>query len=133
MTTPEHTEHIEAAETIRLLLARVEALTAERDTAREEYWSATRLVVAMHLAAMGACVGPVLGVVEDVAKVRNERDAAIKLAADRMVDAERYRWLRESRWEMFNDHWLKAVGIYGDGPGEMNAVIDWFITKRDAS
>lgn len=28
-----------------------------------------------------------------------ERDAALKLAADRLLDAERYLWLREQHWK----------------------------------
>lgn len=39
-------------------------------------------------------------------------------------DAERYRWLRDSEWEMFEDHWLCERHIYGEGPDELNAAID---------
>lgn len=39
-------------------------------------------------------------------------------------DAERYRWLRDSEWEMFKDYWLCERHIYGEGPDELNAAID---------
>lgn len=41
------------------------------------------------------------------------------------ADAERYRWLRDvSEWEMFEDSWLTKNDIYGQGPADMDTVID---------
>ena len=60
----------------------------------------------------------------------NGRKAAaeIRLLLDRVEkakkDAERYRWLRDSEWEMFADRWLCECHIYGEGPDELNAAID---------
>ena len=48
---------------------------AEIAALRAEYERACKLVADMHAAAMGAKVGPRLGVVEDVAAVRSENDA----------------------------------------------------------
>ena len=58
----------------------MQPLMAEKEAFRLQYEAACKLVADMHRAAMGGSVGPVLGVVEDVAALRD--------------DAERYRWLR---------------------------------------
>lgn len=39
-------------------------------------------------------------------------------------DAARYRWLRDSEWEMFRDSWLCECHIYGEGPDQLGAAID---------
>lgn len=51
------------------------AVEAERDKLRADYEQACKLVADMHMAAMGQRIGPVLGVVEDVAALRAQREA----------------------------------------------------------
>ena len=51
-----------------------------------------------------------------------EKDAEIAALEE---DAARYRWLRDSsEWEMFEDRWLTALDIYGQGPNDLDAAID---------
>ncbi len=45
-------------------------------------------------------------------------------------DAGRYRWLRDSEWEMFTDRWLCEHDIYGEGQDQLGAAID---TAMEAS
>lgn len=69
----------------------VAALKAELERTKNDYQRACGLVADMHAAAVGEMTGPRLGVVEDVAALKAERDAAIK-------DAERYRYLRGQKY-----------------------------------
>ena len=71
-----HSEHqyersIEAAS----LSAILEKTEAERDAMRVAYENACKLVAQMHHAATGSVTGPSVGVVEDVAVLKAERDA----------------------------------------------------------
>ena len=74
------TKHIEGAETIRALKAQIEALTADN-----------------------------LGWFHLSKKLEKERDAAMALAADRLVDAERYQYaaLHMTALEV-HGIWMKA-------------------------
>ena len=60
----------------------IERLTAERDALRKDYERACLLVAQMHLAATGSVTGPAVGVVEDVAAMKVERDTWEKRARD---------------------------------------------------
>lgn len=44
-------------------------------------------------------------------------------------DAARYRWLRDGpeEWDCFSTAWLGGLGIYGDGPVQMDMAIDKLI------
>lgn len=72
------------------------ALQLELESAKEAYLNACKLVADMHAAAVGEVTGPRLGVVEDVAALKAERDEAMK-------DAERYRYLCGQQ------HWSEAL------------------------
>jgi hypothetical protein len=56
------------------------------------------------------------------------REIERELASAR-ADAERYRYIRESEWEMLRAQWLSERGIYGEGPEQLDAAIDK--AKRD--
>ena len=45
-------------------------------------------------------------------------------AADVRKAAERYRWMRNSDWDLFDSRWLSAHDVYGAGPDELDALID---------
>ena len=46
-------------------------------------------------------------------------------AAEDARDAARYRWLRDGQnWDCFDWAWLGEMGIFGDGPNDMDAAID---------
>ena len=60
------------------LAAENAALRTERDEAQRDYLRACQTVAEMHAAAVGEVCGPKRGVVEDVADLRAERDAAIR-------------------------------------------------------
>jgi hypothetical protein len=49
-----------------------EALRKDAERLRDDYGNACKLVADMHMAAMGQAIGPVRGVVEDVADLRAE-------------------------------------------------------------
>lgn len=49
-------------------------LLAERDRIKADYDRACKLVAEMHMASMGGVIGPALGVVEDVAAIKEARD-----------------------------------------------------------
>jgi predicted nucleic acid-binding Zn-ribbon protein len=73
-------------------------LLSQIDALREQYESACKLVADMHAAAMGAKVGPALGVVEDVAALRaalaqamKERSRAIAVGDDMEQEVDRLR------------------------------------------
>lgn len=83
------------------------AQAAEMEALRSSYEGACKLVADMHLAAMGQMVGPVLGVVEDVAALR--------------ADAERYRWLRDGCDDKLSEATRIAADCYGM---EWDAAID---------
>lgn len=53
--------------------------------------------------------------------------------AQGLTDGERYRWLRDSEWEMFMDSWLCEHHIYGEGPDQLDAAIDAVIRKGQQS
>ena len=76
-------------------------LAAERDAMRVNYRDACTLVAQMHHAATGCVTGPAVGVVEDVAAVKSERDAALK-------DAERLKW----KWSQYVKS-CDAIGLGG--------------------
>lgn len=65
---------------------------------RADYANACKMVADMHAAAVGAKVGPVAGVVEDVMVLRAERDGLRKEIERLRLDAARYRWLRDNPW-----------------------------------
>lgn len=99
------TKHIEGAETIRALKAQVEALTSDLDDLRKRFnevdlmAECTTLLRAdlIDLGIVAVNVPPMMlteAVMAHVSKLTTERDAALKLAADRLVDAERYRFVR---------------------------------------
>ena len=72
---------------------------------RTDYANACKLVADMHLAAMGQIVGPVLGVVEDVAALRNQRDIAIDMLAQwcNAVDTN------GTGWDDWDEHYKDAA------------------------
>ena len=79
----------EAADRLEADAATIERLTAEHGTA-------CKLVADMHAAAMGGVIlGPIRGVVEDIADLRAERDRLTAEVAARREYAERYLWLRD--------------------------------------
>ena len=61
--------------TIKCYQSQVDELTADLSDMRDDYMRACKAVSDMHMAAMGGVVGPVLGVIEDVAALRAERDS----------------------------------------------------------
>jgi len=66
--------------------------------------------------------------------MRELRDAIEKQNAQGTTkEAARYRWLRDSEWEMFKDGWLAEMDIYGEGPDEMDASIDATMPKSGAA
>lgn len=65
-------ERDEAHEALAAELRRLAEVEAERDALKADYERACKLVADMHMAAMGGVVGPVLGVVEDVAALKAE-------------------------------------------------------------
>ena len=71
--------------------ASADRLSAENAALRTNYETACKLVADMHAAAMGAKVGPVVGVVEDVLRLRAEveelRAENFALAAGQCVNA----------------------------------------------
>ena len=90
------------------------SLRAERDALHErsEVWrvayeGACKLVADMHTAAMGATVGPALGVVEDVEALRAERDAMRGHIA-KLIDLAEFWIERENRGGSDSD-WITAI------------------------
>lgn len=69
--------------------AQIAKLQAERDVLKIDRDRACKLVADMHAAAMGGMVGPALGVIEDIAALRAEREALqgmLTAMADRRED-----------------------------------------------
>jgi len=64
--------------------------------------------------------------IREILKALQEQLAdATKRAEDAERDAARYRWLRESDWDMFADRWINATwSIYGGTEEELDAAID---------
>jgi len=60
-------------------------LLSQIDALREQYESACKLVADMHAAAMGAKVGPALGIVEDVAALREQLTLAESVRASQVA------------------------------------------------
>lgn len=48
----------------------------------------------------------------------------LQVAEDAAKDAERYRLLRNSEWEMFESNWLHMHDLYGAEAMDMDAFID---------
>jgi len=59
------------------LVSEIESLRAELAEVKANYLSACQTVAKMHEAAVGATIGPIRGVVEDVDDLRAERNAAV--------------------------------------------------------
>ena len=43
---------------------------------------------------------------------------------DAAQHAKRYAWVRNSDWDCFDSRWLSAHDVYGQGPDELDALID---------
>ena len=93
------TKHIEGAETIRALKAQVEALTADN-----------------------------LGWFHHSEKLTAKRDAALKLAADRLVNAERYK----KSVAVLAAHLKEAVDYLSDTDSDSDFVFQCKVSIADA-
>lgn len=100
----------------RELMAEVEALTVGRDAdkklIRELDAELGDAKIAIHAAQ--SCTTHYCDLLKTC---EIERDAL-------KADAARYRWLRDSEWEMFDDAGLSGLGIFGEGPDELDAALD---------
>lgn len=102
----------------------VAALKAELERTKNDYQRACGLVADMHAAAVGEMTGPRLGVVEDVAALKAERDAAMK-------DAERYRWCVSNNMVLSGGSSAFGWPIAPVGRAEWDRYIDAAITKTE--
>ena len=82
------------------------AKDAEIARLQSAYDFATVLVAKLHVAAMGEVVGPVLGVVEDVANVREQM-----LEAQEQLAYTRTQWqAMHNEWQKLNQQLIEAQG-----------------------
>ena len=102
-----HAQH-DAPETI--------ALQLELESAKEDYLNACKLVADMHAAAVGEVTGPRLGVVEDVAAIKTERDEllALLIYASSAIKSE----YPESQWSEYRVFEMEAAIAKAEGRTE---------------
>ena len=86
----------EAAAALEAQAAQIAERDAQIEALRDEYERACKLVADMHAAAMGAAVGPSLGVVEDIAALKAAHDQQAAQIEALRADAEQSRRLIKS-------------------------------------
>ena len=59
-----------------------------------------------------------------------EPDNELMLAAAQ--EAARYRWIRDSDWDCFDNRWLSEHNVYGQGSDELDELIDAKIAEDPA-
>lgn len=89
------------------------ALQLELASAKEAYLNACKLVADMHAAAVGGATGPRLGVVEDVAALKTERDEllALLIYASSAIKSE----YPESQWSEYRVFEMEAAIVKAEG------------------